>query len=57
MPAETFKSFSAAMNAAFGKKPGQSLQEFMAELKELTADDRAYFTTHLATAGFVIDPA
>lgn len=52
---QTFKSLSAALKAFFGTKPGQSLTDFMAEVKELTPEDRAYFTTHLAAAGYVIE--
>lgn len=34
-------TFVAACNTFFGRKPGQTLQEFNGELKQLTDKDRA----------------
>jgi hypothetical protein len=33
--------FTAACREFFGQRPAQTLKEFMAEVKELTDDDRA----------------
>jgi hypothetical protein len=40
MPSATHMSFVTACHTYFGRKPGQSLGEFGAELKALTPQDR-----------------
>ena len=40
METQNFKSFPAAAKAFFGMKPGQELREFMAEVNQLSPDDR-----------------
>lgn len=45
---------SAAMRDFFGMKPGQTLKEFMEELKSLTDADKAEFRTALEARGYVI---
>ena len=47
-------SFTAACKHYFGYKQGQTLGEFMAEVKELTPEDRAYFTKHFPSVGIEI---
>lgn len=48
------KSFVAACNDYFGRKPGQTLPEFQAELKALTEDDRKYFIREFVKVGYEI---
>lgn len=45
---------TVALRDFFGLKPGQTLGEFAAEIRQLTADDKAFFKTHLEAAGYVI---
>jgi len=47
-------SFTAACKHYFGYKPGQTLGEFMAEVKELTPEDRVYFTKLFPSVGIEI---
>lgn len=48
-------TFTKAVHEFFGKLPGQSLGEFQAEIKALTAEDRAYFVREFAKVGIYID--
>lgn len=48
-------SFTKAVNEFFGRKPGQSLQEFQQELKALSPEDRAYFKREFAKIGVEIE--
>lgn len=45
-------TFAIAMKEFFGLKEGQTTSGFMLELKELTAEDRVYFTEHLKSVGY-----
>jgi len=45
-------SLIAAIKHYFGFNPGQSMGEFMAEVKELTPEDREYFRRELAKVGY-----
>ncbi len=45
-------SLIAAIKQYFGFKPGQSMTEFMGEVKELTPEDREYFRRELAKVGY-----
>ena len=47
-------SFVKACNNFFGRKPGQSLAEFSAELKELTEADRAELIALFPSVGYTI---
>ncbi len=47
-------TFVAAMKHFFGMLPTQTLATFGAEVKALSAEDRAYFTKHLIGAGYPI---
>ena len=47
-------SFTAACKHYFGYKQGQTLGEFMGEVKELTTEDRVYFTKHFPSVGIEI---
>ena len=47
-------SFTAACKDYFGYKQGQTLGEFMTEVKELSQDDRAYFTKLFPSVGIEI---
>jgi len=47
-------SFTAACKDYFGYKPGQTLGEFMNEVKELTPEDRVYFTKLFPSVGIEI---
>src|SRR5712671_6267263 len=47
-------SFTAACKHYFGYRPQQTLGEFMAEVKELTPEDRAYFTKLFPSVGIEI---
>lgn len=44
-------TFVMACNSHFGRKPGQTLQDFNAELKALTPQDRADFIEMFKTIG------
>ncbi len=48
-------AFSAAMKHFFGLKPGQSIMEFGAELKQLTFDDKMEFAKMLRAQGIPSD--
>ena len=45
-------SCAKAMMQYFGRLPGQTLGDFMAELRALDASDRAYFTAGLIQNGY-----
>lgn len=47
-------SFAKACKEYFGFKPGQSLPEFMTELKELDQKDREYFKREFVKVGYEI---
>ena len=47
-------TFTKAIVEYFGKKPGQTTNEFMQELKALTDEDRAYFKREFAKIGYEI---
>lgn len=47
-------TFTKAINEFFGKKPGQSISEFMLEIKALTPEDRDYFKREFAKIGYEI---
>lgn len=47
-------SLTAALKDYFGYKPGQSLGDFMAEVKALTVEDKAYFIREFAKVGYQI---
>jgi hypothetical protein len=46
--------FIAACKDYFGFKPSQTMQEFAAEIKALTEDDREYFKREFAKVGYTI---
>lgn len=48
-------SFTKAIVDYFGKKPGQTLQEFQGEIKALTPEDRAYFIREFKKAGIEVE--
>ena len=50
-------TFTMACMNYFGKKPGQTNMDFMAEVKALDASDRAYFTKLFPTVGIEITSA
>lgn len=50
-------SFIAAVREYFGFLPNQSPMQFMAEVKELTPDDRQYFIKEFAIVGYEITSA
>lgn len=45
-------TFIMACREFFGNKPGQSLQEFAAEIRALTAEDRAELIEMFRTVGY-----
>ena len=47
-------SLTAALNKHFGKKVGQTMSEFSAEIKTLTPEDREYFKKEFAKIGVEI---
>jgi hypothetical protein len=47
-------TFTKAIVEFFGKKPGQSTGDFMAEIKALDDKDRAYFKAEFAKIGYEI---
>lgn len=47
-------TFITAMKDYFGVRSGQSNLDFMNEIKSLTASDRDWFRTNLATVGYEI---
>jgi len=51
------KSFVMQMLNFFGRKDGQTVTGFKAEINELTEKDRADFTQMLNDAGFPVQPA
>lgn len=51
-------TFAAAMKQYFGLLPGQTLTDFINELKALTPADKAWFKANLPSVGFnIIEPA
>lgn len=44
-------SFSAAMKAFFGLRPNSTNGDFLKEMKDLTPQDREYFSRELTKAG------
>lgn len=50
----TKKTFVTAMKDHFGFKPGQTLSQFSAEIKELSDEDRAYFKAEFLKIGVEI---
>ncbi len=49
-------SFVAAVSKYFGRKAGQTIREFKAELDGLTADERVWFALALAGVGYDVAP-
>ena len=47
-------SLAAALKTYFGFKPGQKLIDFMAELKELTPEDKEYFKREFLKVGIKV---
>ena len=47
-------TFLSAMREYFGMKPNQTAMEFMQEIKALSAAERDWFKSHLATVGYEI---
>jgi hypothetical protein len=47
-------TFTKAMMDFFGRKPGQSVGEFAAELKALTDADREFFKSEFARLGWTV---
>lgn len=47
-------TLTAALKDYFGYKPGQTLGEFMGEVKALTTDDREYFKREFVKVGYAI---
>lgn len=47
-------SFPTAMREFFGLKPGETLKDFLVELRGLNDKDRAYFRALLEGAGYKI---
>lgn len=47
-------TFTKAILEFFGKKPGQTLQDFQVELKALTSEDREYFKREFEKIGIQI---
>lgn len=45
-------SFASALRDYFGPRKGETLKDFMAELKALNDKDRAYFTDLLRKEGY-----
>ncbi len=48
------KSFTSAMKDYFGFKPEQTLGGFVAELKQLTEEDKKFFKAGLIAVGYTI---
>jgi hypothetical protein len=49
-------SFIKAMSDYFGRKPGQSVGEFSAELKALSHEDKLYFVREFKKIGMDVLP-
>ena len=49
--------FTAGCLKFFGKRPNQTNMEFMAEMRELTPEDRKDLTEMFKTVGYDIIPA
>jgi predicted nuclease of restriction endonuclease-like RecB superfamily len=49
-------TLSKAVVEFFGKKPGQTLPEFLAELKALTKEDREWYVKEFAKIGVEVEP-
>lgn len=47
-------TLTAALKDYFGYKPGQTLGDFMAEVKALTIEDRKYFIREFVKVGYEI---
>jgi hypothetical protein len=47
--------FATCMMDYFGKLPGQSLQQFMEELRQLNDADKAWFRENLAKVGYIVE--
>lgn len=47
-------TFTKACKDYFGYKSGQNLTDFMAEIKALSPEDRAYFKREFVKAGYEI---
>jgi hypothetical protein len=47
-----YTTFIMACREFFGNKPGQTLQEFAAEVRALTPEDRAEFIAMFRTVGY-----
>jgi len=45
-------SLIAALKDYFGFKPGQTMTEFMAEIRELTQEDRDWFKREFVKVGY-----
>lgn len=48
------KSFLAAMKDYFGYKPGQTMQQFAEECRELDDEERKWFKDNLASVGYIV---
>lgn len=55
MPEERM-SFTAAMKAFFGFRPGRGAGDFMSELKALTMEEKREYRGMLVCAGIECDP-
>jgi len=47
-------TFVRAMVDFFGRKPGETLQEFAQELRTLTAEDKTWFAVKLRKYGYTL---
>ena len=47
-------SFTKAIIETFPKRPGQTMADYMAEIKALTPQDRAYFKAEFAKIGIEV---
>ena len=54
MTASKSLTFPAAMKDFFGLRSGQTLQDFMAEIRALDQSDRAYFKKGLEQNGYIV---
>ena len=50
-------SLIVALKHYFGQKPGQSVAEFMAEMRILNEAEKAYFKSALEGLGYTIVPS
>lgn len=51
---QKFTTFAAAAKTYFGVRPGTGLKEFMAEVKELSDDDKAEIRKGMEAHGIII---